>query len=150
MNYSTAVFLINKHVRAMHVTYEEGDSAKRTIFKTLDPDIDEDDLVVVETDTRHGYTVCKVVEADIDIDFDTNEQIKWIVGRLDTHGHKQTLAQEKEAIKAIKSAELRQKRESLRDAMFADHVETLKALPIAAINGDSEPKAEDTSEPEKE
>lgn len=140
MNYSTAVFLINKHVRAINVTYDDGDTAKRTAFKTLDPDIDEDDLVIVETDTRHGFTVCKVVEADIDLDFDSTEKVRWIVGRVDVTGHEQTLAQEKEAIKAIKSAELRQKREKLRDAMFADHVETLKALPIAAINGDTEPE----------
>ncbi|MCP4410758.1 MAG: hypothetical protein GY807_24060 [Gammaproteobacteria bacterium] len=147
MNYSTAVFLINRHVRAMNVTYEDADSAKRTVFKTLDPDIDEDDLVIVETDTRHGFTVCKVVESDIDLDFDTFETIRWIVGRLDVTGHTQTLVQEKEAIKAIKSAELRQKREKLRNAMFADHVETLKALPIAAINGD-EPEA--APEPEED
>lgn len=141
MNYSTAVFLINKHVRAMNVTYEEGDGAKKTAFKTLDPDIKEDDLVVVETDTRHGFTVCRVVESDIDLDFDSNVPVRWIVGRVDLADHRLTLDQERDAIKAIKSAELRQKREKLRDAMFADHVETLKALPIAAINGDDEPAA---------
>lgn len=145
MNYSTSVFLINNHVRAVLATYEEGDSAKRTVFKTLDPDISEGDYVIVPTDTRHKMTVCKVVETDVDVDFDDPTPVGWIIGKVELTDHEKVLAQEAEAIKAIKSAELRQKREALRNAMFADHVETLKALPIAAINGDDdEPSPEPT------
>lgn len=39
MNYTTAIFLINKNARAMAVTYEAGDTASREIVKTLDPAI---------------------------------------------------------------------------------------------------------------
>lgn len=132
MNYSTSIFLINNQVRAIKATYDEGQTPE--VFKTLDPSISEGDYVVVPTDTRHKMTVCQVVETDIDIDFDDPKPIKWIIDQIDASGHEKILAQEREAIKAIKSAELRQKREALRDAMFADHVETLKALPIAAID----------------
>ena len=132
MNYSTAIFLINEHARAVAVCYEP--DGKRTIFKTLDPEVEVDDLVVVETDTRHGYTVCKVVEVDIDLDMDSQQDVRWIVSRLDTSHHDELRGQETEAIKAIKSAELRKKREDLRNAMFKDHTETLKELPIAAIS----------------
>lgn len=139
MNYSTAIFLINNNARAIRASYEEDGVA--TIFKTLDPSIDVDDLVVVETNTRHRFTVCKVVEVDVDIDMENSTKCDWIVASISIEDHKALLVQEAQAVKAIKSAELRNKREALRDAMFKDHQETLKALPIAHMNGD-EPKEE--------
>ena len=141
MNYTTAVFLINKHVRAVLATYESEDNAKRTLFKTLDDTVAVGDFVVVPTDTRHKMTVCKVVETDVDVDFDSTAPVAWVIGKVDRTAHEQVLAQEGTAIQAIKSAELRQKRDNLRKAMFADHLDTLKALPIAAMNGDA-PKVE--------
>lgn len=36
MNYSTAVFLINDKVRAVYGTYEAGERAAKTMFKTFD------------------------------------------------------------------------------------------------------------------
>ena len=61
MNYSTAIFLISDEVRAINVTYERDGDAKRTLFKTFSKTIKIDDYVVVETNTRHHMTVCKVV-----------------------------------------------------------------------------------------
>lgn len=138
MNYSKAVFLINNQARAVMATYEDGDTAPRTLFKTLDQNITEGDFVIVPTNTRHKMTVCKVIETDVDVDFDDTEQVMWIIGKVDLADFENIEAQEKEAVKAIKSAELRQKRESLREAMFADHVATLKSLPIASMNGEDE------------
>lgn len=135
MNYSKAIFLINNNARAVLATYEDDPKADKSLFKTLDQTIAEDDYVIVETGTRHGMTVVKIVETDIDVDFDSSEQIKWVIGKIDNAAHEQLLQQEKSAIATIKSAELRKKREDLRAAMFADHVETIKALPIASING---------------
>ena len=140
MNYTTAVFLINKNVRAVVATYEAEDTAKRTVFKTLDQTLKIGDFAIVPTDTRHKMTVVKIVETDVDVDFDSTTPVAWIMGKIDRTEYDLTLAQEQEAIQVIKSAELRQKRDNLRKAMFADHVETLKALPIAVINGDV-PKA---------
>ncbi len=142
MNYSTAVFLINKNVRAVLGTYEVGDSAKRETFKTLDQNLKAGDFVVVPTDTRHGMTVVKIVDTDVDVDFDSKDNVRWIIAKVDRAPFDGMLEQEAEAIKAIKSAELRKKRDELRNAMFADHIETLKALPIAAINGDTEKTGE--------
>jgi hypothetical protein len=140
MNYSTAVFLINKNVRAVLATYEAEDTAKRTLFKTLDPTLKAGDFAIVPTDTRHKMTVVKIVETDVDVDFDSPTPVQWIMGKVDRTSYDEMLAQEQQAITVIKSAELRKKRDDLRKAMFADHVETLKALPIAVINGDA-PKA---------
>jgi predicted Mrr-cat superfamily restriction endonuclease len=141
MNYSTAVFLINKHVRALACTYEQGDNAPRTIFKTLDEAIKAGDFVVVPTDTRHNMTVVKVVEPDVDVDFDSSVQVKWIIGKVDRAAYEQTLAQEAAAIQEIKRAELRKKREDLAGSLLANHLDTIKALPIAAMNGEAKSAA---------
>lgn len=142
MNYSTAVFLINKNTRAVRATYECDTGAKRSLFKTFDQSIAIDDLVIVPTDTRHKFTVVKIVEIDVDLDFDTTENVQWIVGRVDLSNHATRLQQEQAAIAAIKSAELRRKREELSKAMFADHAESLKALPLAQSDPTLTPVAE--------
>ncbi len=139
MNYTTAIFLINKNARAIAATYESEDNAKREIFKTLDASINVDDMIIVQTNTRHKMTVCKVVEVDVDFDLDSTTSMGWVIGKVDNMLYQQTLAQEQQAISAIKSAELRQKRDNLRDNLLKDHLETIKMLPIAAMNGD-EPK----------
>lgn len=137
MNYSTAIFLINKHVRGVLATYEDENNAKRTLFKTLDAKLKVGDYVVVPTDTRHKMTVCKVVETDVDVDFDSHLPVQWVITRIEHEPYEALLAQENKAIQVVKSAELRKKRDDLRAAMFADHLETIKALPIAALNGDA-------------
>jgi hypothetical protein len=76
--------------------------------------------------------VCKVVEVDVDVDFDRPEQFKWIVGRVDRAPYDATLAQEAHAITVINSAEKTKKRNELRDALLADNADLIKALPIAA------------------
>lgn len=139
MNYSTAIFLINKNARAIVATYEAEDNAKRTVFKTLDHDIKTGDFVIVPTDTRHKMTVCKVVDTDVDVDFDSATPMLWVISRIFRAPHEEILAQEQVAIQAIKSAEVRKKRDEMRDALFKDHLETLKALPIAAMNGNGDP-----------
>lgn len=132
MNKSTAIFLINDEARAIKAVYDDGQKAD--IFKTLDQDIKVDDLVVVESSTRHGFTVCKVTEVDVDIDLESSAPVKWIVRNIDLRDYEGLVEQEGQALKAIQSAQLRQKREALRDALFADHAATLKALPIASMN----------------
>ncbi len=130
MNYSTAVFLINDSVRAIAVDYEP--TGKRTIFKTLDADIKVDDFVVVPTGTRHGMTVVRVVEVDSDVDYDAPQPVEWVVQRVDRSEYDQTVAQEAEAIKAVKSAEVRKKREDLAAAMLKDHGGIIGSLAIAS------------------
>lgn len=132
MNYTTAVFLINNNVRAIQATYEAGDSAVRTTFKTLDPSIKPDDLIIVPTDTRHKMTVCKVMEVDVELDLDTSTPVAWVIGKVNSAPYNLVLEQEQQAISAIKSAELRRKRAELSKAMFADNEDAIRALPIAA------------------
>lgn len=131
MNYSTAVFLINKNLRAILATYEVGEGAARTMFKTLDPTIKVGDYVIVPTETRHKMTVCKVTDVDVNVDFDAPTPVAWVIGKVDRDGHETILKQEQHAIEAIKSAEYRKRRENLHAALVAD-ADALKALPIYA------------------
>lgn len=132
MNYTTAVFLINSDVRAIRCSYEP-EKIPDYIFKSLDKTIQKDDLVVVPTDTRHGMTVVKVTEVDVDPDFDSDIQMKWVVGKVDQATYASILNREAEAITVIKSAERTRKRNELRDSMLADSSEALKALPITLL-----------------
>lgn len=131
MNNSTIVLLINDSARALKATYEDGHSPG--VFKTLDQDIAVDDLIVVETNTRHGMTVVKVTETDIDVDFDATADVKWVIHKIDASAYRSILDQEKEAIAAVHSAERRRKKELLRDSLFADHQEKLAGLAISHV-----------------
>lgn len=132
MNYSTAVFLINDHVRAIEVSYEQG--GKPGVFKTLDATIKKDDLVVVPTSTRYNFTVAKVTAVDVDVDYDRQEDMAWIVSPpIDLAAHRQVIEQEKVAVEAVKSAVTRKKREELSLALLADKKASLATLELAAF-----------------
>lgn len=139
MNYTTAVFLINKNVRAVLCNYEPDLPDKKCMFKTLDPTVKVGDLVIVPTKTRHGMTVSKVIEADVDVDFDSATPVAWIVCKVDQSAHDVTLAQEAEAIAVIMSAERTKKRNELAAALLVDSKDALKALQITVMNGDGQP-----------
>jgi len=140
MNYSTAVFLINKDVRAVACSYEIGADGKGKQpfyhFKSLDSTLAVGDYVVIPTDTRHNLTVARVEQLNVDVDLDAPHQLKWIVGRVDRGAYENVLAQEQQAIDVIKSAELRRKRDDLRKAVMIDQTAEaeIKALPIY-VNG---------------
>lgn len=162
-NLSTAIFLINKSVRAIAVTYEKIDISQDTtqmkytpaylsagklpegavVFKTMDQDVKVNDFVVVPTDTRHGLTVCKVVAVDVEIDFNDNSQVHWIVGTVDTKPFEEIRQMEAQAIAKIKQARVNQERDKLREALLKD-IGEVTDIPML------DHKAEETVETEKE
>lgn len=125
MNYSTAIFLINKDVRAVAVSYEvnvDGSGVRPFhLFKTFDQSIAVGDLVVIPTDSRHRHTVARVEDVDVEVDFDSGVQMKWLLDKVDDSAASGVIAQEAEAIKQIKSAEARAKREELAAKLMADN-----------------------------
>lgn len=129
MNNSTIVFLINDDVRAFAAQYEDG--GKTEIFKTLDDSISVDDLVVVQSGTRHKMTVVKVTETDVEVNFDSTVDVRWAVQRIDHESFEGILAQEGEAVLAVQVAERRRKKAELRAAMLKDHEESIAHLAIA-------------------
>ena len=134
MNYSTAVMLVNKSIRAVRTIYQPEIASDRTkqtryTFKTIDENIKVGDLVLVPTDTRFGFTVNEVVEVDIDVDFDSNVQVKWVVSKVDLKAYEEIHAMENRLIDVIKKGELRKRRETIMqntlDAATAGEIEGL-------------------------
>lgn len=138
MNYSTAVFLINKNVRAVHCCYDPPADplAKRdvTLFKTLYADLKKGDLVVVPTTTRVGFTVVQVEAVDVDFDPHMTCNVEWIVGRIDVAEYKRMKGLENDAISKIKKAEANRAREELRKSLNLDNPEVASsALANASV-----------------
>ncbi len=134
MNYSTAVMLINENIRAVKTIYgKDTDSPNQSqyTFKTLDASIEVGDLVVVPTDTRHGFTVVEVSDVDVDVDFEASIPLKWIVSRVPVEDHEIILAEEEEWIDALKVSEKRRKKAELKESMMETYGDSLENLPIA-------------------
>lgn len=120
-NYSTAVMLFNPNIRAIGVSYdpEEYKLNKKTYtYKTLDETIEVGDFVVVPTSTRHGFTVVRVEEVDVEIDFESSMEIKWIGDRVNHEVFEKITQEEKTWIDQMKKAQVRKKREDLKNSMM--------------------------------
>lgn len=152
MNYSTAVMLVNQNIRAINCSYEpdlvdaNGKVTKRYdryTYKTLDQTLRPGDYVVVPTDSRHKMTVIRVEEVDVDVDFDSSLEIKWVISRVDTDAHSAILTEETKWIEALKKSEKRHKREEIKKKMLDFYTEeNATALPIANMTGSTSATAE--------
>lgn len=133
MNLSVAVFLFNKAVRGVLASYQppaEGAVPKTEFFKTLDPDLAVGDFAIVPTQTRHGMTVVRIEEVDVDPPYDADEHADWIIDRVDRGDYEITLAQESKAIKQIKTGAVERRREQLAQDMLAGVKDKVGTLPI--------------------
>ena len=88
MNLSAAIMLFDETVRPVRVEYDpdnkyNNQGAMKRLFKTIDASIKKDDLVVVPTTTRHGFTIAKVTEVDFVVDFSNAEEWDWIAQKFD-------------------------------------------------------------------
>lgn len=140
MNYSTAIFLINKAVRAVKVSYDQdaitpgNPAGKLQLFKTFDTSLAKGDFVTVPTDTRWNMTVCRVEEVDVEVDLESSAQVGWLIGRVDRGNYDAVVAEEEAGITAIKSAEKRRKQEELINSLIADnpdlaHLQSVRPSP---------------------
>lgn len=135
VNYSTAVMLINPNIRAIKTIYEpDPDNRKgpRTIFKTLDKSIKKGDYVVVPSDTRHKKTLVLVDEVDVEVDFESSVEVKWVVSKVTVSDYVHVLGEETKWIEALKASEIRKKREEIKKNMLDMYADTdVTAMPIA-------------------
>lgn len=134
MNYSTSVMLINPSIRAVKGQYEENGGLET--FKTLDQDLAVGDFAVVETGTRWGMTVFKIVEVDVDVDFDSSKPMGWVVGKVTVEEHNKLKKLEADAIALIRKGELRKRREDIRkntlSALNAGEIDKLEIAKLGA------------------
>ena len=125
---SAIVLILNDACRVVKAQYEE--DAPAEYFKTFDPDVAEDDLVVVETSSCWGMTVVKVTEVDVTIDYKAPPPVRWIVHRIDHDRYDELLEQERVAIDAVNRSEQENERKRLKAQMKKDHEEAIAALAI--------------------
>lgn len=138
MHDSLQIFVYNEACRGIRCSYGEktGPDGKPTdddisLYKTLDPGISVGHFVLVRTGTRHGMTVVKVEETDVEPNFESNKPVNWIIAVVDD-GHVRALeAQEADANSLIKRAHMRKRRAELYNDFMADAADEIKALPIA-------------------
>ncbi len=135
-NSSLAGFLINDKLRLIRAIYERDEptrQANREHFKTLDPNIKVGDQVVVPApqNQRHGFTIVKVTDVDVPVDFDLREDVRWIVQRVEFQPYSVVIQQEAEAMAKIREVETEARKAQLRKAMFGSSADDMKALSFA-------------------
>lgn len=138
-NYSTAVMLFNENIRAVRIIYNPQDKDPKQstyLFKTLDRTIQKDDYVVIPTSTRHGMTVVRVAEVDVEVDYSAGTQVNWIIAKVDATEVENTKQEELKWIELMKKSEARAKREEMKKNMM-EFVkdEEVKALAITHMGG---------------
>lgn len=145
MHDSRKVFLIEESVRCVAATYERPEFKPSSYhFKTFDSSLDIGDYVVVPTDgdtKRHQLTVVRITEVDLEPDLESNIELKWIIGKVDSSAHEQTVEQEKAFIEKSRAAVRRRKRKQLKEDLFEDMEESdLKLIPVQKTEASPTPK----------
>lgn len=162
MNYSTAVMLINEEIRAISCSYEpdvlRGDGTvqiqtTRKVYKTLDKSIKVGDFVVVPTNTRHGMTVNKVQETDVDVDFEDGVEVFWAICKVDNETVKSIKAKETEWVTELKKVERKHQKAKLKEKVLGSYsVDDVKVLSFTGSHDAStlaiEPPAKADTKPE--
>lgn len=144
MNLSQAVFLVDPRVRAVIGVYEpevidvNGNvknynttkgSSNRRMFKTYDTSLKVDDLVVVPSTTRHKATIVKLVEVDAEVDFDSSDNVDWVIGKVTLADYEDLKAQEAKAHEHIKKKQKLAKQKELLETMALTE-EDVKAMAL--------------------
>lgn len=126
-NPSLAAFLLDNGPRCVSVSYDttyntrtgKPEPADIKSFKTFDTAIQVDDLVVIPTDTRYGFTVGKVTAVDTRVNWSSSETMRWIAGRVDKAGYDSILAQEEKLVGQVAKAQEAKARRELAEELAA-------------------------------
>lgn len=106
------------------VNYEPAQPSRKKMVKSFNPDYKVGDYVVVETDTRHEFTVVKVTDIKVEADIDDEDLVRWIVGGVAMEDHQALLAKEQLMLstlkKASKSAAAAKMQKQMEDELGAD------------------------------
>lgn len=146
MNKTTAIFLVRKDVRCVSVSYDKTVDHRGKVvpidtksFKTVDPNIQPKDLVLIPTDSRWGFTVGRVEAVDLHVDFDSNEQMRWIVSKIDTETFNTMVEAEAKMMDTVAEADRKHREQELASKLFAN-VDP-NALAAFQIGGPAAPAA---------
>ncbi len=155
MNSSATVMLFEENgVIPCKVEYDpegvQNRGANHThFFKCVDPKVKKDDLVIVTTHTRHGFTVARVVDigfADVPVDFDdTSINWGWVAAKFDKEGFGEILKSEKTMVGMVAEANANKMRDDIKNAMGLNKVSMADVFikrPVAIASPHGEPDAE--------
>lgn len=152
MNLTAAVMLFPENgVRPCRVEYDPDiarNNSPNKLFKCVDPDIKKGDLVIVQTGTRHGFTIAKVEAigyADVPVNFETSDQWGWVAGKFDEPAFKTILESEQKLIGAVAEANANKMRADLKNSMGLDNVSLADVFikaPVALATPHGTPAAE--------
>lgn len=148
MNLSAAIMLVDKTVRSVRVEYDPDNKYNNNPmrwFKTIDPDIKDGDLVVVQTNTRYGFTICKVVEIDFPVDFNSSEPWGWIGQKFDKAVFDGVLKIEDGVKARVAKAQENKMRAELVDAMGLGTVD-FSDLDLKRLSATPAPQGEEITE----
>lgn len=128
MNKTTAIFLVRKDVRCISVSYDKQINLRTQkiepvdvkSFKTVDHSIKEKDLVLIPTDSRWGFTVGRVEAVDLHVDFDSPEQMRWVVSKIDTATFKAMIEAESKMMDTVADADRKHRETELKNKLFAN------------------------------
>jgi hypothetical protein len=123
MHKSIITFALDDSLRGFKAAYDPNDMTngpdggrvlKTWFFKSFDPDLKEGDLCVVETSTRWGKTVVKIIEADVTPDFEADIDVKWILSVVDQESYKSMVERETYLVNKVQVAQQAKKRLEIR------------------------------------
>jgi len=121
LNLSAAIMLVRPDaVFPVRVEYDPDNKYNNNptrVFKTVDPSIKKDDLVIVTTTTRHGFTICKVTEVGFPVDFNSAEAWGWIGGKFDKEAFASLIKIEEGVQQRVAKASENKMRKEIMDAM---------------------------------
>jgi len=129
MNLSATVMLFEENgVRPCKVEYDPDiarNNNPNVLFKCVDPTVVKGDLVIVQTNTRHGFTIARVTAigyADVPVDFEAPTQWGWVAGKFDVDAFEDILATEKKLTGMVAEANANMMRAKLRESMGVEKV----------------------------
>jgi hypothetical protein len=131
MHPSKIVFLINDDVTAFTGVYDpQATNEKPRMFKTMIPDLAVGDMVVVQSEARHGFSVVSVKELNVEPDIESSEEIRWAFHKIEQAAIKELTDMEAAAITQVQIAERKRRKEKLREAMFGGQEDVLENLKL--------------------
>lgn len=155
MNLSTAVFLISDEVRAIGVTFDQGNERTESVeytYKTCDQTISVGDYVIVPVGASEKFKIVTVRSVDVDVNYNSDIQYKWVAAKFDPIVYIMQKEHEQRAIQEIKQIERRAKREQLRKDLVefgGDEMAGVRFLAISNLSS-SDDLAESTNNGTKE
>lgn len=131
-NHTQFILVVSEKVKVAKVSWskEEEEKGVFKFYKYLDDlNLQPDDKVVIQTNSRWGLAVGKVIETDNEHELSPSAEIDWIVDRIDTESYEDMLDTEKNIIKQAAKARKQKEREEAKAEMKA-YMEASDTVPL--------------------